>query len=182
MRRLVAIVAAAALVASLAGSSLAAAPSYRVNRMVGNFDILTWDGTLAGHVVVNYSEPTYEQYVPGRLDVTWVPGALFPYEQPPYGADESHAVLVAGWFGPGTPSTFIETGTMGSMCDYGAPWNAICHDFEVVIQENPFGDGRNLIAFGVPDWEGNPAAWYVVGRGSFALTYTGPTESQPEPR
>jgi len=64
----------------------------------------------------------------------------------------------------------------GSMCDFEGPFTATCHDFVVVIQQNPGGDGRNLIAFGMPDWEGFNAQFYVVGRGDFHLTYVGPTQ------
>jgi len=187
MRRLVALVSSAVLVATLAGSSLAAAPSYRVNHVVGSFDVLDWDGSVVGHVVVNYGEPTYEQVVPGTLDVTWAPGARFPYPQPPYGAKESHTILAAASFGPDwtgpdqTGNKFIETGADGSMCDFGAPWNYLCHDFGFVIQLNPFGDGKNLVAFGRMDWENNPAEWYVIGEGAFQVTYTGPSEPQPVP-
>jgi len=187
MRRLVALVSAAVLVATLAGSSVAAAPSYRVNHVVGNFDVLDWDGSVVGHVVVNYGEPTYERVVPGTLDVTWALDARFPYPQPQYGAKESHTILAAAWFGSDptrpeqTGNEFIETGADGSMCDFGAPWNYLCHDFGFVIQLNPFGDGKNLVAFGRMDWKNNPAEWYVIGEGAFHVTYTGPTGEQPIP-
>lgn len=182
MRRWMAMIAAVVLVASLGGSSLAAGPSYRVNRLVGSFDFLDWDGSVAGHIDVNFKEPTYADVVPGRLDVTWVEGARFPYEQQPYGVDESHTVLTAGWFGPGTPNEggipFIETGASGSMCDFSAPWNAVCHDFTVVFQEDVDTAGTDFVAF---FGSGEDGEFYLVGPGSFALTYAGPTGPEPEP-
>ncbi len=174
MRRLVAVFAAVVLIASLAASAVAAGPTYRVNRMVGNFDILDWDGSLVGHIVVDYTEPSAQKWVPGSLDVNWVPGARFPYQQPPYGAKQSHTVLTGGSFGE-DPIGVIGTSATGSMCDFGWAWNATCHDFAVVIQVNPGGDGRNLIGFSTPSWE--TTEFYVVGPGAFALTYVGPTGS-----
>ena len=179
MRRVVAILAAMALMGSLAGSTLAEGPHDRVNRVVGNFDFLDWDGSVVGHVTVNYQEPTAQQWVPGSLEVTWVPGARFPYQQPPFGAKMSRTILIAAWFGPpvgGEPGA-IETGAQGSMCDFGAQWNGICHDFQVVIERNADLHGQHLIAFGMPDWENAPAEWYVVGPGSFTVTYAGETGS-----
>jgi hypothetical protein len=126
--------------------------------------------------LVGYAEPNDRQWVPGTLDVTWEAGARFPYAQPPFGAKRSSKMLTAAWFGPNaTVEGIIETGVTGSMYDFGAPWNATCHDFTVVIEE--YGNGDNLIAFGVPDWENNPAAWYPIGDGAFALTYAAPTGS-----
>jgi hypothetical protein len=178
MRRTFAILAAIFLVGSLAGSTLARGPTDRVNRVVGNFDILDWDGSLVGHVVVNYQEPTAQRWMPGSLDVTWVPDARFPYPQPPFGAKRSHTILVAAWFGPGPGDPgAVETGISGSMCDFGAEWNATCHDFQVVIEQGADPHGQHLIAFGMPDWESNPAEWYIIGPGAFAVTYAGETGS-----
>jgi hypothetical protein len=173
MHRLVAFGSALVLVAALAGSSVAAPPTYRANHVVGNFDLLDWDGSVVGHVVVNYGEPTYGQVVPGNLDVTWLPNVRFPYDEPPYGAKESHTVLGAGFFGPDG------SGATGSMCDFGAPWNYVCHDFGFVIELDPFGDGRNLVGFGSSDWVSSPAEFYVVGPGAFHVTYVGPTGPEP---
>jgi hypothetical protein len=177
MRRIVALLAAIVLVGSLAGSTLAEGPPYRVNHVVGNFDILDWDGSLVGHVVIDYQEPNSQRWVPGSLDVTWVPGARFPYQQPPFGAKVSHTILVAAWFGPGAEPGGVETGTTGSMCDFGAEWNATCHDFQVVIEQGADPHGQHLIAFGTPDWENTPQEWYVIGQGAFVVTYAGETGS-----
>ena len=185
MRRLVAFGSALVLVAVLAGSSVAAPPTYRVNHVVGNFDFLDRDGSVVGHVVVNYGEPTYAQVVPGSLDVTWLPNVRFPYDEPPYGAKESHTVLGAGFFGPDstgpgqTGHEFIESGATGSMCDFGAPWNYLCHDFGFVVQLNPFGDGRNFVGFSGSEWVSPPTQFYVVGPGAFQVTYVGPTGPEP---
>ena len=185
MRRLVAIGSALVLVAVLAGTSVAAPPTYRVNHVVGNFDLLDWNGSVVGHVVVNYGEPSYEKIIPGTLDVTWLPNVRFPYEEPPFGAMESHTVLAAGffgeeWTGPDqTGHKFISSGATGSMCDFGAPWNYFCHDFGFVIELNPFGDGRNLVGFGSSNWVSPPTQFYVIGSGAFHVTYVGPTGPEP---
>jgi hypothetical protein len=170
MRRMLALGAALLLVTSLAPLGAAAGPP-TANRMVGNFEILEGDGSLVGHIVVNYTVPNDRHWVPGTLDVTWEPGARFPYAQPPYGARQSHTVLAAAWFGPGD-GDWIETGVTGAMCDFGAPWNATCHEFMMVIQDYPAGI-PDLIAFGPPGWE--DAQWYLAGDGAFALTYVAPT-------
>ena len=181
MRRLVALLGAVVLVASLAGSSVAAAPTFRVNHVVGNFDLLDSDGsTILGHVVIDYREPTDMQVVPGTLDVTWRPDGRFPYDDA-FAVRESHTVLMAAWFGPGLPNPgqapFVETGTSGSMCDFGTLGNAVCHDFMVVFQLNPFGDGQDSVLFGRLHWDNSPFESYIVGRGAFHVTYAGPTGS-----
>lgn len=178
MRRLAALGAAIMLVASVAGSSVAAPPTSQVNHVVGDFDFLTMDGAPAGHVVVDYREPTGKRWVPGTLDVTWVEGAPFPYNQPPYGVKVSHTILTWAGFGlsTGEPAVIVQSGAGGSMCDFGAEWNATCHDFQIIIKE--FNDGTpTLIAFGQGDWGAGPSEWYKVGGGDFQITYVGPTGS-----
>ena len=185
MHRLVAFGSALVLVAALAGSSVAAQPTYRANHVIGNFDFLDWDGSVVGHVVVNYGEPTYGQVIPGTMDVTWLTNVRFPYAEPPYGAKESHTVLGAGSFGPGWTGPgengheFIVSSATGSMCDFGAPWNYVCHDFGFVIEINPLGDGKNLVGFSSADWASLPTQFYVVGPGALHLTYVGPTGPEP---
>ena len=174
MRRMVALLAALVLTATLASAGSAAGPTSRVNHLVANFDILDWDGSVVGHLVADYKEPTADRFVPGRLDVAWVGGARLPYGLPAEGIAESHTLLVWAGFGPGTPGP-VETGTNGTMCDYVAAGTATCHEFQVMFEQNYDGLGTNLVGFGVPDWENNPAEWYKIGRGSFVITYAGPT-------
>lgn len=177
MRRLVALGAALVLVASFAGSSVAAPPTSQVNRVVGDFDFLTMDGSLAGHVVVNYKEPTQKQWVPGTLDVTWAEGAAFPYAQPPYGVKVSHTILTWAGFGFNEPDSSIQSGAGGSMCDFGGYWNATCHGFQIAVKQ--FTNGTpSMIAFAQgTEWGWDPAIWYLVGPGDFHITYVGPTGS-----
>jgi len=169
MRRTVALLVSVVLIASLAVSSAAAAPK-RENSFTGNFDITDWDGSVVGHVIAKFREPTDKEVVPGTFDVTWVPGARFPFVQQPYGVDESHAQLVAAWFGPGGTGT--EVGISGYICDYSAPWNANCHDFSVVFEK-----GAGLIGFadtrGSTDYEWDE--WFQIGKGSIVIHYVGPT-------
>jgi hypothetical protein len=182
MRRFVALFVSVVLVLSLAVSGATAAPK-RENSFNGNFDVLDWDGTVVGHVTTSFREPTAQQVVPGTLDVTWVAGARFPFEQQPYGVDESHAQLVAAWFGhgndPRTGATFKEWGVSGYICDYSAPWNAVCHDFSVVFQKDVNAKGNDLIGFADTMDPVNPwydyDEWFQVGKGGFALHYVGPT-------
>ncbi len=114
--------------------------------------------------------------VPGSLDVTWLPNVRFPYDEPPYGAKESHTVLGAGFFGQ---DQFIGSGATGSMCDFGAPWNYVCHDFGFVIELDPFGDGRSLV--GVRQLGlGDPSSPVLRrGPGAFHVTYVAPTGPEP---
>ena len=58
MRRVFAFTCAVLLAASFAGSSAASAPpTYRASHVAGNFDFLDDDGSVAGHMVVNYEPP-----------------------------------------------------------------------------------------------------------------------------
>ena len=182
MRRILALIAAFVVAASLTAASVSAAPAGRTNNFYGAFAILDWDHSPVGYLVTQYREPTDRHVVPGTFDITWVPGARFPFEQQPYTVDESHAQLVAAWFGPGTPAPggkpFTETGISGYICDYSAPWNANCHDFSVAIQKDVDAHGTDMIGFAGPrDSSGvyDYNQWYIVGRGVFALTYVGPT-------
>jgi hypothetical protein len=177
MRRAFAFTCAVLLAAAFAGSSAASGPpTYRANHVAGNFDFLDYDGSVAGHMVVNYGEPSYEHFVPGTLDITWVDGARFPYEQPNYGVKQSHSVLVAGFYGQ--EGTVVSSGASGSLCDFGAPWNATCHDFAVAFFMNPNGDGKNYITFGTSTWD-TPTETYLIGKGTMAMNYVGPTGPQP---
>jgi hypothetical protein len=190
MRRIVALLAAVVLVASLSVSSVAAGgPPAQVNRVVGNFDMVDEQGNLVGHVVVNFQEPTTRQLVPGTLDVYWAPGAAqasppFPFmalDWPP--VKESHAQLLGSWFGDEIVPGFghmISGGASGYLCDYTAPWNAGCRDFSVVFQDFDRRGVQDVIG-----WAVNPSSpglydytyWYKIGRGAFVVTYAGPTGS-----
>ncbi len=182
MRRTVALLAALVLLASVGASSVTAGPrTPKVNHFIGNFDMTDGNGTVIGHVHADFKEPTESRMVPGTLDIFWAPYDVanppFPFmalDWPP--VKESHAQLLASFFGPETGWT--AAGASGYLCDYTAPWNAGCRDFSVVFQiwdnhASPDGVG----------WAVEPASpgqydytyWFGRGRGSFVLTYAGPT-------
>ncbi len=185
MRRLLALLGAAALVASLAGSSVAAAPVAKVNHFVGNFDMLDDSGNVVGHIVANFKEPTYQQMVPGTLDVYWAPydpaSPPFPYfmdlEYPP--VRESHAQLLSSGFNTYDDDIWghvISAGVEGYLCDYTAPWNSGCRYFSVIFQTTTLGPAR------VTNWSPGDGAdpnrfTLNVGKGAWDLTYAGPTGS-----
>lgn len=189
MRRLMAILSALALVASLAGSAVASPAHERGNHFVGNFDMLhPQSGEVVARVVVNFKEPTYARMVPGTLDVYWAPGwgdpanaAFFPFVKLDwYPVRESHAQLIAGFFGPDPDVGGLVAGLSGYLCDYALQWNADCRDFSAIFitSDDP----------GLPDrvaWGFKPAGgpeydygyWFDVGKGAFRLTDAGPTGS-----
>jgi hypothetical protein len=184
MRRFVALLAAATLVATLAASSVVAAPPVaKVNHFVGNFDMLDASGHVVGHVVANFKEPTLAEMVPGTLDVYWAPydpeHPPFPYfmdlRYPP--VKESHAQLLSAWFDTYDDDIWghvISAGTDGYLCDYTAPWNSGCRYFSVLFQLTTLGPAR------VSNWSPGDGAdpdrfTFEVGRGAFDLTYAGPT-------
>lgn len=186
MRRLLALIAAAVLVASLAGSSAAAGPTQRVNHVVADFTMLDDQGNAVGTVVANFSEPSQSRVVPGTVDVYWAPYDVanppFPFmalDWPP--VRESHAQLLASGFNTedGPQGHVTVGGAQGYLCDYTAPWNAGCRPFWV--QFRVYADGSRIVSWGAAlDVTGNPndtGAWFAVGPGSFVLTFAGPTGS-----
>jgi hypothetical protein len=184
MRRLLAPLGAVVLVASLAGSSVAAAPVAKVDHFVGNFDMLDDSGHVVGHIVVNFKEPTSSRMVPGTLDVYWEPYDAgtppFPYFMA-LGAPvrESHAQLISAWFDTYDDDTWghvVTGGTDGYLCDYAGPWSGGCRYFSVLFQTTTLGPER------VSNWSLGDGAdpnrfTFDVGTGAFVLTYAGPTGS-----
>ena len=180
MRRILALIAAAMLVASLAATAVASGPPALVNRFVGDFDLVS-SGTVVGHVVVSFQQNTDRQLVPGSLDIYWNaydpanPPTAFPFV-PSDGAAirESHAQLYQSWFyqAPNGPYTATHAGTNGYLCDYTAESHGDCRGFAVVFAE--LGDPAR------PTWVGWSFGadkdfydYGSVGRGSFVLTYAG---------
>jgi len=189
MRRVLALIAAIVLVASLASVSLAAGPTARVNRFAGNFDML-YGGEVVARVVVNFKEPTSTQMVPGTLDVYWTPGwgypdnaAAFPFmDLKWYPVRESHAQLIAGFFGHDADAGGLVAGVSGYLCDYTVEWNGDCRDFSAIFvrSDDPAMGNRAAWAFNpVMNPEGEKvydyASWFDAGTGSFSLIYAGPT-------
>jgi len=189
MRRLVALLSAVVLVASLASVSLAAGPTERVNRFVGNFDMLhPQTGEVVARVVVNFKEPTRTQMVPGTLDVYWTPGwgdpanaDFFPFMALDwYPVRESHAQLIGGFFSRDPDLGGLVGGASGYLCDYAVEWNADCRDFTAIFIKSDDPALPNRVAWGFKP-AGEPKYdyryWFDVGKGAFSLTYAGPTGS-----
>jgi hypothetical protein len=189
MRRVVALLAALALTASLVSASAAAGPTSRVNSFVGNFDLVDLNGNLVGRVVATFGEPSASHLVPGSLDVTWAwydpeGPAPFPFmdlDWPP--VRESHAQLLGSWFmaESGTEAgDIVIAGASGYLCDYTAPWNAGCRPFWVQFQTHTVGPAHYVLwGLGTQD-AGDPnsvTAEFLAEGGAFVLTYSGPTGS-----
>ena len=185
MRRLLAIGAALVMVVALASSSLAAAPTSKVDRFHGSFDLVKGAGyeghdpTLVnGHVVVNFTA-TDAKLVPGSLDVYMPSGRA---------VRRSHAELTWAAFAEDDYTTgetgsihAIEAWASGRWCDYRGPRVASCRDFIIVFQQittpGVAEPNRVGVAFDTLVWPAGPDAyWYMAGmNGAWALTYAGPT-------
>lgn len=185
MRRFLALLGAFVLVSSPMTSSVTAAPALsqaRTNSFVGNFDIVD-QGVVVGRVVADFKEPTVTQLVPGHLDIYWAPGTMTDPYWPtglPFRARESHGQILRAWF---WDDTYPEVGhtrlgrVQGYLCDYVAAQNADCHGFQMAFADIDDTGIPDQVGFGTFDTccDGQ---WHDVGRGSFVLTYVGPT---PEP-
>jgi len=180
MRRIVALLAALVLLASVGASSVSAGQrTPRVNHFVGNFDMTDTNGTVIGHVHADFKEPTLTRMVPGTLDIFWEPYDVanppfpfMPLDWPP--VKESHAQLLAAWFDGGDTDWagyVVTAGTSGYLCDYTAPWNADCRPFVALFQTTTSGPAPHLVQF----FPGDDGVLFPAGRGSFVLTYAGPT-------
>jgi hypothetical protein len=187
MRRAMSLVAAAMLVASVASSSLAAAPP-NANRFVGDFDIVDFDlTTVIGHVHAKFSEPTEGKLVPGTIDIYWAGGQV----------RETHMQLVDTDFGeqewqdPYSPTGWFQATyaqAVGSRCDYRGVRDASCEPFAMIFQQitepavssetgpwrDPSGNKVGFSVSGSQDCCGGD--WYVAAmKGAWALTYVNPT-------
>ena len=172
MRRFVALLSAGVLVASLAGSSAAAATSSK-NMFVGNFEVIDF-GTRAviGRVTANLSEPTDAQLVAGTYDFTGAPG---------YEVLAGHGQLAIGSFSY-SENAKLESGANvaqgeGVKCDYYAPNVALCHTWLIQFLDYVEPGIPSQIDLKTRDpISGEWSSWtsYEVGRGAFVLTYTAP--------
>jgi hypothetical protein len=181
MRRLVALLSAGVLVASLAASSVSAAPAAPENSLVANFQAIE-GGTnkVIGRVTVQLFAPSERHLVPGFYDFYGVPG---------YPVRESHAQLgrVEFWYDPaaGNPGGYEGPPDFGAnvayaegvMCDYAEPNVPNCHPIYLWFVDVLDPAGRadyldtNTYTPTVGDWDGT--SWNV-GKGAFVLTYTAP--------
>jgi hypothetical protein len=171
MRRFVAFLSAGVLVASLAASSVAAAPAAPKNRLVADFQAIS-DGVVIGRVTAQLFEPSERQLVPGSYDFYGAPG--WPIR-------ESHAQLgkVMFWYDPnaGGPGYGANVAyAEGVMCDYVEPNVPDCHPiflwFVDVLKRAGRADylDTNTTNPGTDPWNGT--SW-EVGRGAFVLTFKG---------
>jgi hypothetical protein len=172
MRRLVALLSAGVLVASLAASSTAAATSSK-NMFVGNFEAIDFGtGLVIGRVTADLVEPTDRRLVAGTYDFTGAPG---------FGVLAGHGQLAIGRFGyepnarPGVSGANFAEGT-GVECDYYAPNRAICREWLIQFLDfvEPGIPSQIDVATRDPisgEWSGWTS--YEVGKGAFVLTYAG---------
>ena len=171
MRRVLALLAATGLVASLAASSVAAAPNAARPLFIGEFDLVTDDGaTIAGHVSAELRLPTGSQLVPGSYSFYGVPG---------WGIRESHSQLghVSFWFDPGNPGSGLGGSNVafadGVECLYFTdPGNAFCHEFAVMFIDDLDPSLPDQVAFAdthLADGGWDFTMWFKVGKGAFVL-------------
>jgi hypothetical protein len=175
MRRVAALLAAIALTASLAGSSLAATSPTR-NSFIGDFDQVDENGLVYGHITSQLQMPTAQRLVPGSYDFRGSPDN-------PFGIRESHAQIghAGFWFDPNHP----EPGGQGSNvafgegveCVYFEPGNTACHEFAVMFIDPLDPALPDQVAFAnghdpeTGEWDF--AYWFLVGKGDFVLKYFG---------
>jgi hypothetical protein len=173
MRRVVALLAALVLLASVGASSAAAGPGPKVNRFVGEFQIVeegTW--RVIGQVDATLTPPTDRHLVPGSYDFIGAPDNA---------NHESHSQIgnVHFWFDPnhsagGANVAFGE----GVECIYWGPNDTTCHQMAVMFIDNLDRTTPDQVAFadhrdGNGEWVFE--YWYWVGKGSFRLTFVEPS-------
>lgn len=195
MRKLVALAAAVLLTASLASASVAAAPTSRVNRFVGNFDLVDWDmHTPVAHVVANVGEVTEQNLVGGTVDIYWAAGSPFwAWDSSPYFTDgrvprQSHVQVFKVQFAQGDFDTYSTTDVWvsGYLCSYWGPppadwghFDAACQRVVIDFQQINDAFTPHRVGFSLPDdayWGCCEGPWYPATRdGSFVTTFVGPT-------
>lgn len=167
MRRILALLAALALLGSLAGPSLAADPVQR-SFFQGSFELRADDGTLLGHATAQLFEPTDQRLVPGTYDFAGAAGNPIR---------ESHAQIGIAhfWFDPhflptgaSTPGAYVGRGE-GVECVYVAPNEADCHWWVVQFVESLDPAGLDEVQFYGPWGEETQ----FVGKGSFTVRFSG---------
>lgn len=169
MRRVGALLAALALVASTASSGLAATAG-RQNSFYGNFDLLEYYGTtVVAHVVATVHEPTDTDLVPGSLDIYWKSGDV----------RESHAQVIQAHFWENyDPAEGSQLGAFlhGYLCDYTAPQAGSCQPFAIVFVKSVNTAFPNHVGFELGDMTCcDTGPWYDVGTGAFAMNWVRPT-------
>ena len=175
MRRVLAVTVAGLLVVALVPSAAAAPPR---NAFTGSFDIVD-SGTAAvvGHVTATFNEAVEQQQVSGGLTITWTHG------NPRSGtaARTSTATLLQGAF---WAADFGDVGhasagrVYGLLCDH--PGQTPCDDFAMAFVQPDDHSKPNWVGFSAPgsDWCCS-GLWYLVGKGTFTLSYVRDTPDPP---
>jgi len=168
MRRMLALLAAVGLVASLGPASVVAAPTTQPNSFHGDFDLLDDSGTqYLGHIVVDFGEVPNTKGNVGSLDVTWAAGG------------SSHGQLTWAEFGQQANDEWnvgaLRWGWVkGTLCDKGTGGTS-CNPFAMMAQETLSPTMPNFIGWSVPGSSKCCGGdWDQVGRGAFVLNYLGP--------
>ena len=130
MRRMLALLAAVGLVASLGPASVVAAPTTQPNSFHGDLDMLDQgDGHVVGHVVADILDQTTTRPGSGTVDVRWAQGGPVL---------RSHGVLTTIWFGqqPNNPDVGAVrwAGGNGTLCDTTTAGTS-CGPFGVIFNE-----------------------------------------------
>jgi hypothetical protein len=179
MRRVLALISAVVLVASLAGSAAATPAVPQSSSFVGNFEMINMnDGTAAGWANVEIRVPTDQSLVPGSYDFRGAKGWLIR---------ESHAVLgVAGFWHDSTNQGGSNVAyTEGVECLYTDPGAKYCHAFTGMFVDVLDPAATDWVEFQGQDPNdpshdlNDPTTWdkfqFFVGKGSFVLRCVGPS-------
>lgn len=172
-RRSLAVLAALALVATAATSSLAAQSK---NHFSGDFDLVNGEGVVVGHVTAQLFDATESRLVPGSYDFAGAPGNYIR---------ESHSQLgvVQWWYDANHPEPGLGGSNVafaeGVECMYYGPGESFCHAFAVQFVDPLDPTLPNEVAFADHRLNGDPEAdwdftmWFTVGAGDFVLRYVG---------
>ncbi len=171
MRRFLALLAAAMLVATLSSSASAAPPVSAVNHFVGDFEAIDPEsGMVAGHVVADFAPPSERQVAPG----------IFQFNGADWYPIKSMRVAAANslfWIDPNGGLPHAELA--GAACDIFWPGGYTCHEtWTVMFREWP-GEPNSILFshcwVGPTEWdfsfdtENGCAFLLEVGKGAWVL-------------
>ncbi len=165
MRRVLALVAAILLVASLGPSSAMAAPASQPNSFHGDFDMLDpGSGDVVAHLVVDLLDTTASRPGSGSIDIRWAPGGSVV---------SSHGDITEVWFGQQPDTTdwgaIRWAGGGGTLCDRTTGGTS-CGPFWANFNETVDPAFLNYVIWSAPGTD----TWYQIGKGDFVLKYLGP--------
>ncbi len=175
MRRIISLLAAVVLTASLAGSSLAADAKPALG-FTGNFAELDADGNVLGMINARLSVPTDQDLVPGEFSFVGAPG---------YFVREAHTIIAGTgyWFDKGHEGGANVAYADGVECTYTGVGDTDCHEWAVMFIDPLDRTRPNQVAFShVRDASGafdfdeatGQARWFNVGAGAFEMRGTFP--------